>query len=232
MKRKLFALILVLLTFVTFNNVAYALEDGSSSVTVETYLEGSLFDTTMNTFHNGSTSNWSSNVWLDDVALRELVGTSYTTEQKDIDGYVFKTVTDNAQGVFKKGTIEVTYTYSKISKVTVHYINKDDNSKLDEDVEISGIVGDKYTTTEKEFEDYELVEVIGSKEGNFENEELEITYVYEFIGGIGNGDDPIDNPINEDINPKTGDNIEYYLLTTLISLLGIAFISKRTKYNN
>lgn len=55
-------------------------------------------------------------------------------------------------------------------------------------------VGTDYATEAKEIEDYELSEVKGNETRKYTKEDTVVTYVYEFVKGISDGEDPMPEP--------------------------------------
>lgn len=143
----------------------------------------------------------------DSVILSGDIGDSYTTEQKELDGYAFKEIKGNATGTFTNEEQEVTYVYTKnpvkASPVLVHYVDTE-GTKLSSDVLFKGNVGDSYKTEQKEFSGYTFKEVKGNAIGTFTNEEQEVTYVYEktqvnqIVPPSENNNNPEDNNTNEE----------------------------------
>lgn len=84
--------------------------------------------------------------------------------------------------------------------VTAHYVTTDGVS-LSNDVVMRDLVGNEYLTEEKEFTDYELVEIIGNKAGKYTVEPIEVTYVYyKETGEITNNE--VEKTGNEVITSK------------------------------
>ena len=94
-------------------------------------------------------------------------GDKYDIPSKEFDGYDLVTtkLPKNAKGEMTKEPIEVKYYYIKKASVRVEYIDKDTGEKLTEDEIINGHENDEYTTEQKDFKDYELVEVPENAEG-------------------------------------------------------------------
>ena len=113
-------------------------------------------------------------------------GDPYTTDPKDIPGYVLIEEPENADGEMTKDTIEVIYYYARPAEVIVNHIDKDTNEKLADEEIIEGFDGDEYKTEEKEFEYYNLVEKPENAEGvmkvevvdNVVNNKIYVTYYY------------------------------------------------------
>ncbi|MGM0123753.1 hypothetical protein IGI37_001127 [Enterococcus sp. AZ194] len=117
----------------------------------------------------------------DDIILSGEVGANYTTEKKTFDGYTFKEVIGNENGVYTTEDQTVTFVYTKdpipTSSVTVKY--QDETGKaLADDIVLSGEVGANYTTEKKAFDGYTFKEVIGNESGVYTTEDQTITFVY------------------------------------------------------
>ena len=93
-------------------------------------------------------------------------GDTYTSEPKEIPGYILVEVPENKDGTMEREPIEVIYTYVKPAKVIVNHIDIDTNKLLAEEEIIEGLAGDAYTTTRKEFEYYTLIEMPANAQGN------------------------------------------------------------------
>lgn len=88
--------------------------------------------------------------------------------------------------------------------VVVNYVDEEYN-KLTESITLSDVVGEKYQTEEKSFENYELLRVEGNENGTYvENEIIEVTYVYtNAIGDVVPNDPEPNDP--EPIEPPHTD---------------------------
>lgn len=69
----------------------------------------------------------------DDVVKSGTVGDTYTTEQKEIEGYTFKEVHGNSSGAFMEETQLITYVYTKNSDDKPAEENEDDSTNGDSD---------------------------------------------------------------------------------------------------
>ena len=113
---------------------------------------------------------------LYNTSYRGVEGDPYTTKEKEFDGYdlVKEKYPDNSEGYMIDGIIEVKYYYIKKASVRVEYVDKNTGEKIPEEVideetgkkeekdsteHIYGHEGDPYETKEKEFDEYDLVEV-------------------------------------------------------------------------
>jgi len=110
--------------------------------------------------------------------------------------------------------------------VTVRYID-DEGKELSENIILRGKVDNEYTSSEKEFEYYELIEVKGNKTGKYTLDNQEVIYIYSFVGGMGG--DIIDSNF-----PKTGveDSNLPEVIFSLSSLLlaGTVLLKKKFSY--
>ena len=109
--------------------------------------------------------------------------------------------------------------------VTVKYID-DEGKELSENIILRGKVDSEYTSSEKEFEYYELIEVKGNKTGKYTLDNQEVIYIYSFVGGIG-GD------IVDPAFPKTGveDSNLPEVIFSLSSLLLAGTILLKKRFN-
>ena len=112
--------------------------------------------------------------------------------------------------------------------VTVKYID-DEGKELSENIILRGKVDSEYTSSAKEFEYYELIEVKGNKTGKYTLDNQEVIYIYSFVGGIGGDDVDIDTNF-----PKTGveDNNLPEVIFSMSSLLlaGTILLKKKFSY--
>ena len=110
--------------------------------------------------------------------------------------------------------------------VIVRYID-DEGKELSENIILRGKVDNEYTSLEKEFEYYELIEVKGNKTGKYTLDNQEVIYIYSFVGGMG-GD------IVDPAFPKTGveDSNLPEVIFSLSSLLlaGTILLKKKFSY--
>lgn len=109
--------------------------------------------------------------------------------------------------------------------VTVRYID-DEGKELSENIILRGKVDNEYTSSEKEFKYYELIEVKGNKTGKYTLDNQEVIYIYSFVGGMG-GD------IVDPNFPKTGveSNNLPEVIFSLSSLLLAGTILLKKKFN-
>lgn len=110
------------------------------------------------------------------------VGDTYNATAKQIDGYTLSAEPTNATGQFTSSSQTVNYIYTKNPApekgvVEIHYV--DENSKqLSSATEISGTVGDNYTTEPKTIDGYTLTTTPDNATGTFNTSSQTVTYVY------------------------------------------------------
>ena len=88
--------------------------------------------------------------------------------------------------------------WAEVGKVIVNYVDEEGNKLADEEV-ITGVVGDSYETSAKEFEDYYLLRVEGYETGEIIAGTMYVTYVYVpyGIGDVEDPEEPTDEPVDE-----------------------------------
>ena len=158
----------------------------------------------------------------DDVELIGKIDSDYTTDSVNKEGYILTVVPTNKSGKFTDEVIEVIYYYKKqMSNVIIRYVDED-NKELLESKTITGQVGTDYETTSETIEDYELIKTIGNETGKYAEEDITVTYVYQYVMGEGGDDTP-------DI-PYTGiesNNIVIYSTIGTFLLGALALILKK-----
>ncbi|HBM3457915.1 TPA: class 1 internalin InlJ [Listeria monocytogenes] len=110
------------------------------------------------------------------------VGDTYNATAKQIDGYTLSAEPTNATGQFTSSEQTVNYIYTKNPApekgvVEIHYVDED-NKQLSSTTEISGTIGDNYTTEPKTIEGYTLTTTPGNATGTFTTGSQTVTYVY------------------------------------------------------
>ena len=119
------------------------------------------------------------------------VGTEYNIPSKEFVGYdlVANKLPLNYTGIMGEELITVNYYYIKKAVLEVNYIDINTKEPLtDQIVDNTKHEGDLYTTEQKEFENYDLVEVPSNasgtmvvetdEEGNITNNRTVVTYYY------------------------------------------------------
>ena len=118
---------------------------------------------------------------LDIVHIDGLENDTYTTQEKEIDGYELVKTPDNANGSLTTELITITYEYRKNSNVIVKYIDENSNLEIIDEVVTKYKEGDAYTTTEKEIEGYKLTSTTENTTGTVEREDVVVEYRYKEI---------------------------------------------------
>lgn len=182
------------------------------------------------------------NMISDDAVKTGNVGETYTTEQKSIEGYIFKEVQGNTTGQFTDQAQTVTYVYTKneIHNVTgtvlVKYVDTDGN-KISEDIVKSGTVGEGYSTEKKDINGYTFKEIQGNVSGQFTDQPQTVTYVYtkDKNDTVNSEPKPENKPSSNDKNnnqgtisttqhglPATGENQRMAMMSITLGLIFIA----------
>ncbi|EAC4590885.1 class 1 internalin InlJ [Listeria monocytogenes] len=110
------------------------------------------------------------------------VGDTYNATAKQIDGYTLSAEPTNATGQFTSSAQTVNYIYTKNPApekgiVEIHYVDEN-NKQLSSATEISGTVGDNYTTEPKTIDGYTLTTTPDNTTGTFTTGSQTVTYVY------------------------------------------------------
>ncbi|ECB9717415.1 class 1 internalin InlJ [Listeria monocytogenes] len=110
------------------------------------------------------------------------VGDTYNATAKQIDGYTLSAEPTNATGQFTSSAQTVNYIYTKNPApekgvVEIHYVDEN-NKQLSSATEISGTVGDNYTTEPKTIDGYTLTTTPDNTTGTFNTSSQTVTYVY------------------------------------------------------
>ncbi|ECC0344385.1 class 1 internalin InlJ [Listeria monocytogenes] len=110
------------------------------------------------------------------------VGDTYNATAKQIDGYTLSTEPTNATGQFTSSAQTVNYIYTKNPApekgvVEIHYVDEN-NKQLSSATEISGTVGDNYTTEPKTIDGYTLTTTPDNATGTFNTSSQTVIYVY------------------------------------------------------
>lgn len=103
-------------------------------------------------------------------------------------------------------------------KLIVRYVDNKGNV-LNKELTYSEKVGTEYATTEKEFEDYSLIDVNGETKGKYIDGTIVVTYIYEFTSGTGG--DIVETGVT------TSNVLEITTVLSLIALVSTIIIRKR-----
>ncbi|MGN1029680.1 MAG: MucBP domain-containing protein [Bacilli bacterium] len=118
------------------------------------------------------------------------------------------------------GHAHLSYTAEK-GRVIAKYIDIKGNV-LSEDVITSSMVNDDYKTNAKDINGYALIKVEGNETGLYQNEDIIVTYIYEFVDGKG-GDDVPNTAVN------TNNALEITTIFSVITLTVAVILRKRFK---
>ena len=116
----------------------------------------------------------------EEIIIEGYEGKEYRLDQKEIDGYTFVESTNNTEGTMTREELEVVYYYLQNTKVTVNYIDKNTEEKL-EVITKEGVVGETYIAVAKDFEDYVLEERPEKEIVEMTKEEIVLKYYYVHI---------------------------------------------------
>ncbi len=124
------------------------------------------------------------NVLAEPTSQSGVVGEPYTTEAIDVEGYELTGTPDNAEGEFATEDIDVNYIYTEITEPEtvygyVHVKHVTIDGEVLEETTTQYEVGEGYTTTALENENYELIFTSGDETGIVEVGTKEIVYVYK-----------------------------------------------------
>ena len=118
------------------------------------------------------------------INLSGQVDTAYSTEKKEIEGYVFDHVDGSETGNYSLETQTVTYVYRKGTDqelpgiVRVRY-QDEEGTLLIPEIVMKGELGKNYYTRKKEFHNYIFRNVEGEEFGQYSEQEQVVTYIYE-----------------------------------------------------
>ena len=123
---------------------------------------------------------------LDKEEKEDIVGETYETTSKNIEGYALVESPQEPTVTITKDTQDVYYYYKKVSKGLIEkHIDEDDNSILHEEPH-TGVVGEEYEINPKEFDRYELDEenLPTNNKGTYGDEVIEVVYKYKYIAKV------------------------------------------------
>lgn len=126
--------------------------------------------------------------------IKGKVNDSYQTKAKEIKGYKLVKVEGNKEGILDIENPTIIYYYKAIyGTLKVKYVDEA-GKELSKEETTTKQVGEEYTTSPKEFEGYELIEIKGQEKGTYTKEDIEVVYVYQFVHGTGDGEDSVEKP--------------------------------------
>lgn len=156
------------------------------------------------------------------------VGNDYQTTAKEIFGYKLKEINGEEVGKYTEDKIVVDYIYSQIPKGTVIVSYVDElGKKLTEDITTTDFIENEYTTSQKDFDNYEFVKVEGDVSGVYTEGTTYVKYIYK----LKETEKILTTTTTEQVNyssaPQTGvDNGSYgigFIIFTFINFLLIVF---------
>ena len=118
-----------------------------------------------------------------------------------------------------EGTLSIKAAHGIYGKLIVRYVDTKGNV-LNKELTYYEKVDTKYTTIEKEFEDYSLVKVDGETKGKYIDGTITVTYIYEFTSGTGGNDVP-------ETGIDTSNALEITTLFSVITLITTIILRKR-----
>lgn len=204
-------------TSLTSDNVTKESNGAKDNNSIDVEIYGNLI---VHHYEKGTTNS----VYSDEIT-NSLVGTSYETNYRnDITNYIIDSdnIPSNVEGKYAESDTVVTYYYiRKKGTLFVSYIDEDGN-ELDS-YTYTDLVGNKYSTEEKQFEGYEFKSSSNNTEGVFvADETIYIEYVYSKS-----------NTNYEEIPPQTGyDNININYMKYVLLVLLLIVDKKRVVKNN
>lgn len=180
----------------------------------------------------------------DDEVFSGRIGEEYTTEQKDISGYVFKTMGEDsapASGVFKQEAQTVIYVYKKrFGSITVTKVDAaDETTRLRGATFALYDANDALIATETTNDNGELV-FDGLERGDYYLVETEAPTGYRLLLGkiglsVGENDwhvkETVTNTKNEWEIPKTGGigTLGFYGLGLLLMVIALWYLLKKSR---
>lgn len=117
------------------------------------------------------------------ITTKGLQGQEYTTQKKDISGYIYVDVIGKAQGNMEAEPITITYRYKKSAVLTSIYIDKNTGKAIIPNIETTYKEGDTYTAMPQRIPGYVLVESPEITTGIIGRENIEKTFYYKKISG-------------------------------------------------
>ena len=95
-------------------------------------------------------------------------------------------------GVYE-AKLELKAAHNLKAKVIAHYVDQDGNT-ISDDTVIEGFVDDEYKTKAKDITGYVLDKIEGVETGKMTIKDIHVTYIYEFVHGTGDIEEPVIKP--------------------------------------
>lgn len=126
---------------------------------------------------------------------------------------------DNINVIKYENGTSIKAAHNLIGKVTVIYIDNE-GKELSTSKEMTGYVGEEYTTEELTIDGYYLLKIDGNKNGIFEEDDTIVTYIYIKTAKGGDVDDNV-----EVLPPQTGITKANNNVLSLLSVIGMLIVS-------
>ena len=136
-------------------------------------------------------------------------GKEYSTKAKSIDNYTFLSSTNNTSGKMPRNGDTITFTYGKITKIQVFYIDETTNDTISEPKEIIGYVGKEYNIKPIYVEGYKYSQSTTNSSGIMTENTIQIYFKY--LKQYGVSIRYVDINTNEEIEDSK--NYEYTINT-------------------
>ena len=114
-----------------------------------------------------------------EVGTNSEINSKFNIEEKETDE-ITKLNSENLPEIIASN-INVGFTRTATSIIVKHIT--EEGEKLEEDNIIDGKVGDEYTTTQNEYENYEVKIIPENAKGQMRSEQIEVVYVYSLVKG-------------------------------------------------
>ena len=118
------------------------------------------------------------NKTLDTNSQSGPVGEIVNTEAKNIEGYTLVKKPENESFTLTEDLQTVNYYYAKNTNVTVKYVDEVTKEEISDRVILNGKSGDKYTSEQKNIENYDFTKVEGSTSGIMKGDKINVIYYY------------------------------------------------------
>lgn len=126
------------------------------------------------------------------------IGTSVTTSAKEFENHILVQKPDKETFNLTEDLQTVDYYYDKNQNVKAKYIDILDKHELAPEENQKLFPGSEYKTNSKEIENYVLVKDTGNTSGKVENNDIEVTYFYQYNKALARAN-YIDKKTNENI---------------------------------
>lgn len=142
---------------------------------------------------------------IDDIIIEGYEGKEYSTEQQDLENYIFLNSTDNTSGIMSKDGDTVIYTYGKKTNLEVQYLDQTTNETISETKIIDGYVGKEYDIKPLQIDGYKYMISSDNTTGIMTEEPIQI--YFQYLKTFGVNVKYVDINTNEEI--KESKNYDY-----------------------